>query len=108
VAGIGPQPDGMGGAVAARQGRAVGQGQSGRERLTSRTGRCLGLVGSGWVWEGVRGSGAARRGVLTGGPGRTVPPSSVLSRIKNIPNGFKILQTLTDPKGASPCSKYWK
>jgi hypothetical protein len=28
--------------------------------------------------------------------------------LKNISNGFKILQTLTDPKGVFPCSKNLK
>jgi hypothetical protein len=33
---------------------------------------------------------------------------SFLNRIKFISNGFKILQILTDPKGAFPCTKNWK
>jgi hypothetical protein len=76
--------------------------------------------GSDWVREGARASGAARRGALTNGPrpqcraaalanrrarAAQCRAARILTGFKNISNGFKILQTLTNPKGVFPCSK---
>jgi hypothetical protein len=55
--------DSSGGGVVAQQTRAAG-----RERLTGGTGRQRGAVGSFWVREGVRESGAAWRGRRPAGP----------------------------------------
>jgi hypothetical protein len=66
-----------------------------RGGLTGGTGRHRGPVGSGWVREGVRGSGAAWQGVLTGGPGSTVPAGRVLNPIQtesNYSKHFKQIQ----------------
>jgi hypothetical protein len=55
-------------------------------RLTGGVGRRWVPVAAAGVRAGVRASGVARRGALTGGPGSTVPPGLVLNR-------FKLVQT---------------
>jgi hypothetical protein len=79
-----------------------------------------GPSGSGWVREGARASGAVQRGTLAGGLQPQCQAAALADRrareaqcravqiqteFKNISNGFKILQILTDPKGVFPCSK---
>jgi hypothetical protein len=93
--------------------RAANRGgaRHGTVRLTDEAGQRQGPVAAVGVRVEVRASRAAQRGALTGGPGSTVPPGSVLNRIKNIPNGsngFKILELLTDSKGAFCCCKNCK
>jgi hypothetical protein len=96
----------------------------GRGRLTSGAGRRRGPVAvAGCGRESERASRAARRGTLAGGPRPQCRVAAladkraqaaqcrvvrIQTRFKNISNGFKILQTLTDPKSVFPCSKIWK
>jgi hypothetical protein len=56
-----------------------------RNDAVDRWGRATsGPGGSGRGAVGVQASGAAWRGALIGGPGSTVPPSSVLNRFKTV------------------------
>jgi hypothetical protein len=89
-----------------------------------RQGRATpGPGGSDWVWEGARASGVARCRALTDGPRPQCWVVALANRraraaqcratwiqtgFKNISNRFKILQTLSDPKGVFPCSKNQK
>jgi hypothetical protein len=70
--------------------------------------------GSGWVREGVRGSEAAWRGPLIGGPSIIVPLDLVLNEFKlnqKYSKRFKWNENspnLTDPKGVSPYSNFFE
>jgi hypothetical protein len=71
-------------------------------RVKSRPG------GSGWTREGVRG----REAVVASGADRRSQPAQCrpfgFKPVQINSRGFKILQILTDSKGAFPCSKSWK
>jgi hypothetical protein len=95
VAGIGPRSVGAGGVAVARQRRVAGRARRWREWRTGGTGRQRGLVGSGWVREGVRGSAVAWQGALTSGLGSIVPAHRVLNPIQtksNYSKRFKRIQ----------------
>jgi hypothetical protein len=90
---------------------APGRSDSGGQRTTHGRGRLPSGVGPGGQRRCAKGRGGSEAAATSGADRQDRQHSAagaVLNRFKQnqkYSNGFKILQTLTDPKGAFPCSK---